>query len=303
VNALITGATGFVGRNLTEYLTTYGIPQLILSREELTREDYAKLDRSDIVIHLAGKAHDIRNASDPGDYDRVNFELTKQLFEAFLRSASSKFIFVSSVKAIADYTEMPLSEETIPNPRTPYGISKLKAEEFIQKASVPANKSWYILRPCMIHGPGNKGNLNLLYQLISKGLPYPLAAYDNRRSFLSVENMCFVIKELIEQDIPSGVYHVADDDALSTNELVELIALASGQRPRLWKVNRHIVRAVAKIGDFLELPLNSERLGKLVENYVVENNKLIKGLGCKLPVSAKEGIIRTIRSFNKDDDQ
>ncbi|MDP4679990.1 MAG: nucleoside-diphosphate-sugar epimerase, partial [Cyclobacteriaceae bacterium] len=101
-------------------------------------------------------------------------------------------------------------------------------EEYIQSQPLPQGKSYYILRPCMIHGPGNKGNLNLLYKLISNGIPYPLAAFENKRSFLSVENLCFVIRELLERDdIPSGIYNVSDDEVLSSNTLIKLIAKAS----------------------------------------------------------------------------
>lgn len=108
----------------------------------------------------------------------------------------------------------------------------------------------------MIHEPGNKGNLNLLYKLISKGIPYPLAAFENKRSFLSVENLCFVIRELLERnDIPSGVYNISDDEALSTNELIRLIGQASHKKALLWKISPGFITSVAKLGDILKLPL------------------------------------------------
>lgn len=84
-------------------------------------------------------------------------------------------------------------------------------------------KKVYILRPCMIHGPGNKGNLNLLYGVVSKGMPWPLGAFENRRSFTSIGNLQEVIKGLLTKDAPSGIYHMGDDEALSTNELIEAV--------------------------------------------------------------------------------
>ena len=81
-----------------------------------------------------------------------------------------------------------LTEDTIPNPKTHYGISKLQAENYILDQKLPEGKRVYILRPCMIHGPGNKGNLNLLYTLVKKGFPWPLGAFENQRSFLSIDN-------------------------------------------------------------------------------------------------------------------
>lgn len=298
MTAIITGSTGFVGKNLIEYLNSSAIAYNILTRDELNQKIYSKIEKDDSIIHLAGKAHDLKKVSVPRSYYEINFELTKSLFDAFLVSDAKKFIYVSSVKAVADYVEGGLLETDHPNPDTHYGKSKLMAEQYIQNLLLPEGKSFYILRPCLIHGPGNKGNLNLLYQLISRGVPYPLGAFENRRSFLSVENLCFVIRELLmRDDIASGIYHVADDEALSTNELVKLIAEASGQKPRLWKVNRNLIELLSKLGDILKFPLNTERLSKLVENYVVDNSKLTKAIGCKLPVSARDGILKTIRSF------
>ena len=294
-NVLVTGCSGFVGINLMQYFQKKDFNVAGVSLRKISRPDLVNID---YIVHLAGKAHDLRNTSAPDEYYTTNYGLTKELYDEFLISNSRKFIFISSVKACADHVEGILTEKDIPNPKTHYGKSKLMAEEYIQSQPLPPGKSFYILRPCMIHGAGNKGNLNLLYQLISKEIPYPLAAFENRRSFLSVENLCFVILELLERDgIPSGVYQVADDDALSTNEIIHLIALASNRNPRLWKINPGLIRILASIGDKLKLPLTTERLNKLTENYIVDNSKLRKALGKELPVKARDGIIQTIRSF------
>lgn len=294
----VTGSTGFVGTNLLRFLADYaGVLQL---------EGLNLRDQSDVVkrseglafVHLAGKAHDIRKVSKPEEYYKVNYELTKSLYDTFLQSSASKFIFVSSVKAAADSIIDILAENTIANPQTHYGKSKLLAEEYIKSQPLPAGKSYYILRPCMIHGPGNKGNLNLLFSFVSKGVPYPLASFSNKRSFLSVENLCFIIKEILERDdIPSGVYNVADDEPLSTNEVVTLLAASKNRSPRLLNIPKKIILMLAKIGDKLRLPLNTERLQKLTENFVVSNNKIKSVLKKELPLSAREGILKTARSF------
>ncbi|WP_276359539.1 NAD-dependent epimerase/dehydratase family protein [Daejeonella sp. H1SJ63] len=298
MTVVITGSTGFVGKNLIHYLQGSTINYVPLTRDELGSGAFSKIDQSDSIIHLAGKAHALEKVSDPTPYYEINFEFTRRLFDAFLVSDVKKFIYVSSVKAVADQVDGVLSESDFPNPNTHYGKSKLMAEEYIRNQPLPEDKSYYILRPCMIHGPGNKGNLNLLYKLISNGIPYPLAAFENKRSFLSVENLCFVIRELLERDdIPSGVYHVADDETISTNELIRLIALASGRNPGLWKINPRFIRLLAGMGDKLKLPLTTERLNKLTENYVVDTSKLRQALGKELPVKARDGIIQTIRSF------
>ena len=293
----ITGITGFVGKNLADYLKS---SHQIISMSVRYKVSQKFEINADALIHLSGKAHDLKKVSNPQDYYEANFELTKQLFDAFLASESAVFIFMSTVKAVADAVDGTLSEVEVPNPKTHYGIAKHQAEEYILRKELPEGKRVYILRPCMIHGPGNKGNLNLLYQLVAKGLPWPLGSFENQRSFLSVENLCFVIKELLENEsIPSGVYQVADDKALSTNELIQLLGNSLDKKSRILNLSKSVIKAMAKLGDYLYLPLNSERLQKLTENYVVSNQKIVKAIGKALPVSVEEGLKVTFRSFKK----
>jgi len=292
----ITGATGFVGKNLVSYLNSENILTHSVSRAELAR--IISFENSETIIHLAGKAHDLKKTSNADEYYQVNFELTKKLYDAFLRSDAKKFIFVSSVKAAADVVEDILDEHTKPNPQTHYGKSKLMAEEYIQNQPLPIGKSFYILRPCMIHGPGNKGNLNLLYQFVKKGIPYPLAAFQNKRSFLSVDNLCFLIKAIItDNNVPSGIYNVADDQPLSTTMVVNVLARSMGKKPSFWNISKSLINKVARIGNLLRLPINTERLNKLTENYVVSNFKIKQALGVTLPLSAEEGLVKTANSF------
>lgn len=290
----VTGSNGFVGTNLINYLANFNLQQLDLRTSDLILDQNSKA-----IVHLAGKAHDLKKTANSDEYYQVNFELTKKLYDAFLKSSAQKFIFISSVKAAADNINEVLTEEHPSKPLTDYGKSKLMAEEYIQSQALPEGKSYYILRPCMIHGPGNKGNLNLLYKVVEKGIPYPLAAFDNQRSFLSIENLNYIIEKLItDKTIPSGIYNVADDDPLSTNQLIEFIADALDRKPKLWKINKGLIKKVASLGDVLHLPLNSERLKKLTESYVVSNAKIKAAIQIKqLPVSAKEGLLSTIKSF------
>lgn len=294
MNLFLTGSTGFVGTNLISFLAhDYQI-------KSYKRNSVISIDQ-DTVIHLAGKAHDLKNTSNPDEYYQVNTELTKKVFDAFLTSNAKVFITLSSVKAVADEVEGELTEEHIQDPVTHYGKSKLLAEQYILSQEIPKGKRVYILRPCMIHGPGNKGNLNLLYAMTTKGFPWPLGAFENKRSFCSIDNLCFIIQELIENDtIPSGVYNVSDDESLSTNDLISLIAESKNRQPRLWNISKSLIIFTAKIGDLLRLPLNSERLQKLTESYVVSNNKLKLAMGKPLPLSAREGLLKTFHSFNKN---
>jgi nucleoside-diphosphate-sugar epimerase len=298
----ITGINGFVGQNLKPYLAkdfeVVGISRNVAA-DSLNYENFFQEKQDyNAIVHLAGKAHDLKKTSNDADYYEVNYELTKRLYDQFLQSDAHKFIYISSVKAAADRVEGVLTEDLVPNPITIYGKSKILAEQYIL-ANLPKDKKVYILRPCMIHGPGNKGNLNLLYSLVRKGFPWPLGAFENQRSFLSIENLCFVIKELLSTEtIPTGVYNVADDASLSTNELIVLIANSQQKTNRILSISPQLIKGMARIGDFLHLPLNSERVQKLTESYVVSNAKIVAAIGKQLPVGAKEGLLRTMEGFS-----
>ena len=318
MNILITGICGFVGTNLIKVLkkvhTLYGLDIIDVEKQmDIKRFSWTEFEPSafplqtlpkfDVIIHLAGKAHDTKKQSAAQSYFDINTGLTQKIFDFFLESSAKKFIFFSSVKAAADSVVGDvLTEDVIPTPVGPYGESKIQAEEYIKKHFTFSNtdKQVYILRPCMIHGTGNKGNLNLLYNVVKKGIPWPLGDFENRRSFTSIDNLCYVIEGLLTKDVPSGIYHMGDDEALSTNELIAIMCEVMGKQPHIWKMNKRFMEGCAGLGTLLHLPLNTERLRKLTENYVVSNTKIKVALGIdKLPVTAKEGLIKTIRSFEE----
>ena len=305
MNLLVSGLSGFIGSNWKNYVNAKRPEWNVVPfhRNLIGKQGMIKavFDQANLVIHLAGKAHDMRNASSPDEYYMANTDLTNLMFDAFLKSEAEVFIMMSSVKAAADKVIGDISEEAFANPVTHYGKSKLLAEQYILSKEIPKGKRVYILRPCMIHGPGNKGNLNLLYNLVSKGFPWPLGDFENKRSFCSIENLCFIIEELIERDdIPSGVYNIADDVPLSTNEVIGIISESKGKATRILNLNKSFIHILARIGDLMKLPLNTERLGKLTESYIVSNDKIKKALGKSLPLSSKVGLIRTFESFSNN---
>ena len=287
----LTGSSGFVGVNLIEYFES----SIFLKYQRAAPIEI----NQDVVIHLAGKAHDLINTSTPDEYYQVNTELTRKIFDAFLVSDAKVFITLSSVKAVADEVKGFLTEEHTPDPITHYGKSKLLAEQYILSKEIPRGKRVYILRPCMIHGPGNKGNLNLLFKIVAKDLPWPLGAFENKRSFCSIDNLCFIIKELIENDtIPSGIYNISDDDSISTYELIKLISESQGKKTFILNTPKFLIRTLSKLGDFFNLPLNTERLNKLTETYIVSNKKIKEAINKQLPISTKVGLMKTLNSFN-----
>jgi len=295
MNISLSGSTGFVGRNLIPYLQERNREVKPIDLRNTPSDQW--IGESEVIIHLAGLAHDLKNTRDSNAYHVVNFELTRDLFDQFLKSSNSKvFIFISSIKALKDHADDWLTETMEPDPSTPYGISKRRAEAYLLDHT-PNDKTVIILRPCMIHGPGNKGNLNLLYQVAKRGLPWPLGAFENQRSFLSIQNFCFVIEQLVKNPIPSGIYHISDNEPVSTNQIIRLMAQGLNKKPIIWKLPKGFVQGIAYIGTYLKLPLNQERLSKLTENYRVSNRKLMEALGTVLPVDALEGLTHTITSF------
>lgn len=312
---LITGVHGFVGSNLVAALkdehTIYGL-DIISPIKEGIRFTFSwdfldkpgEIPEVDAIIHLAGKAHDTKNQAAAETYFKVNRDLTIKIFDYFCAHPKcKKFVFFSTAKAAADKVDGVLTEDVVPAPVGPYGESKIAAERYILDAMESqkdefTNKGVYIFRPCMIHGPGNKGNLNLLYNVVRKGIPWPLGAFENRRTFTSVENICFAVNGVLTKDVPSGIYNMGDDDALSTNELIEEICKSLGKHAHIWRLPKGLMNGVAKIGGALHLPLNPERLRKLTENYISSNVKIKKALGVgKMPVDARTGLQATLKSF------
>lgn len=290
MRVLMTGSHGFVGTNLMRALG--GEHEIIAWN---ARED-RPLPEVEAVIHLAGKAHDTKHTTEAEEYFRVNTELTKQLYQRFLESSARKFIFFSSIKA--------------QDGDTPYALSKREAEKIITGTTnytditnglVSKTKCFYILRPCMIHGAGVKGNLPLLFHVVKTGLPWPLAAFENQRSYASMGNVIYVVRALLKQNVESGIYHLCDDEPVSTNELIRLIAESTGRKCWKWRIPKRLMRLVASAGDKLHLPLNTERLGKLTEDYVVDNSDMKRALGIsQMPVRAVDGLRETISLMVKN---
>lgn len=312
MTVLIAGTSGFVGSNLSRWLSSKGMQLIALDvtkqvagdfKERYTWEELDRIDFADFdaVVHLAGKAHDLMGTSQEEEYYEVNFGLTKLILDTLISNCKSAkirsmpvFILMSSVKACADSFSGVMNEEVPAYPMTAYGKSKLMAEEYVRKNYAAG----YILRSCMIHGPGNKGNFNLLFNFSRTGLPWPLGAFENARSFVSVENLCFVIEHIVSGHLSPGLYLVADDLPISTNRLLRLLWQAQEKRGVILRLPKGLVMALARIGDLIRLPLNSERLGKLTDSFVVSNRKIKTALEIdRFPIAAEDGLADTIRSL------
>ncbi len=296
---IITGATGFVGSNLSDYLCNKGY---LLEKVSLRDNDYSFDDNADVLINLVGKAHD--NNASKEDFYYVNVDLLKELFEKFKKSNIKTFIQISSIAAVEEfYSDAPLEEDKDCNPLSYYGRSKREVEKWLVEQSkyLLPEKKIIILRPPMIHGKGDKGNLRKLYNFISKGIPYPLSAFDNKRSFISIDNFNYFIDEIIKSNnLESSIYHIADDEPVATKDIINIIYRVNNQNKGIVQFPKFIIKIIAKIGDYLPIPINSIRLKKMTSDLVVSNQKIKTVLSIKkLPLTAEEGLIKTIKSFKE----
>jgi glycosyltransferase involved in cell wall biosynthesis/nucleoside-diphosphate-sugar epimerase len=299
---VVTGATGFVGSSLVPLLRARGHSVITVGRTGCDF-DYDSLATAPVPegacwVHLAGKAHDLRQVADEGDYHRVNVDLTLGVWDLAVDRSASSFVYVSSIKAVVDHAAVPVGEDTTALPQTPYGRSKLRAEqELTARAAAPGAPRLTILRPCLIYGPGVKGNLRLLQGLVKRRIPYPLGSFDNQRSVLSVRNLTHVIEQVGADNLPPGLYHVADDEAMSTVAMLRAIGVAMGRRPIVVAMPERMVRGAARAGTRARGPLTTERLEKLTESLVVDTRRLRSGLGAhQLPESSYDGFVAAFRA-------
>lgn len=296
---LLFGASGFLGSKIKK---NFDGAVAINIREK----DWVNKIPSDsaVFINCIGKAHDHKNEAGEQDFYFANYDVVKEMFTAFLESSAELFIHLSSIAAVEEISaDIPLTENFNSNSTSFYGKSKRKAEEWLLEQQLPPNKKVIILRPPMIHGEGDKGSLKLLYNMVSKGIPYPLAAFENQRSFISVENVLFFIERIIENkdNLESGIYHISDDVPVSTNRIIDIINDVENGNNFKFALPKFLVNALAKIGDIVSFfPLNSVKLKKMTSNLLVSNQKIKTALKIEnLPLSAEEGLIKTIKSFKK----
>ncbi|SHG69449.1 Nucleoside-diphosphate-sugar epimerase [Chryseobacterium oranimense] len=297
-NILLFGASGFLGSHLKKSLPQNIVPVNI--RKENWQEEMP-YDVS-VFINCIGKAHDHSGIATEKDFYQANFEVVKSLFKEFINSKAFLFIHISSIAVVEENERAGIiNEQSECFPVSHYGKSKKAAEDYLLAQQIPEGKKLIILRPVMIHGDGDKGNLKLLYKIISKGIPYPLGSFNNLRSFISVDNVAYLLNEIIIrwENINSGIYNICDDYPISTKQIIEIIAQSQGRKAIILYLPIVLINFFAKTGDLLKLPFNTKRLKKMTSNLIISNEKIKHSLGIKeLPLSASDGLEKTIKSFN-----
>ena len=277
---LITGSNGFVGSYfIKKYKEKYEIKSFSFLKDDINSLDCSDVD---VVLHLSALVHQMGGASKE-EYEKVNVTQTLELAKRAKESGVKHFVFISTI-AVYGEDEERLDENTICNPITPYGKSKLEAEKELLKLN-DDNFIVSIIRPPMIYGKNAPGNIDSLVKLVKKLPIMPLGKIENKRSFISIQNLCYIIDEIIIQQ-KAGVFLASDDEPLSTTRLIELIA--KNLRKKVYLVKIPFFESFLK----LVKPSFHKRLYGSLE---VDNSITKEKLNLKNPYSVEEGIEMMIK--------
>lgn len=321
---LVTGATGFVGGHLCSYLVDKGYhvrgtcrivkpPKDFPNRMEWVQiEDIGPdtiwhdvLGGIDVVIHLAGLAHQIGVQAEhlPNEFMRVNTLGTRRLAEAIAASASvQRLVFISSIGAVKSFSQSEITESTACDPDTDYGQSKRAAEVAIEQTLADANADWCIIRPVLIYGPGNPGNMARLQKLVESRIPLPFARVQNRRSFLYVGNLVHALERCIwHQGVNRRFFNISDGEDISTPDLIRRIAQNLDTKPVLIPAPIGMLKAAGRFGDIIErasgraMPIDSYSVKRLLGSLTVSSTAFRQAVDWTPPYSLDEGIAHTIK--------
>lgn len=271
----LTGASGFIGSHLTTYFENKGIT---VEAIDVRAKDWEKCNYSaDALIHLAAVASDNLPEADTHLYQEVNVALTQKVYDVFLKNDLTNFVFLSSIKACGEYFDSPATETQEPKPVSHYGISKHAAEHYILANEANPKRS-FILRPSLVYGTGNRGNLLSLYKLVKMGIPWPFGFIENKKNFCYIQNLMYCMEGLLRSEAPSGVYHIADDETISTQEILTFAAMAQNKKPRIVDCCKGLFIRIFQLGSWLRLPINQNVYRKLSSNLCVSNEKVKSAL-------------------------
>lgn len=268
---LVTGASGFIGKALVNFLAENGYQVIAVVRhpKEIQSKkieyfevkdlmDLCHMPQAfigvDVVVHLAGRAHIFKGGtSEQNEVTRVNVESTKLLADQSLASGVKRFIFISTIKVNGEETQpgQKYKFSDIPAPKDMYSVSKYQAEKKLQEVCENSLLDYVIIRPPLVYGVGVKANFLQLVKLVKLGLPLPFGNIKNKRSFISLENLVDVIALCIgSQNVKNRVLLVSDGEDISISELLGLIAKALNVKLKLININKNILVMAATVLGF-----------------------------------------------------
>lgn len=302
MRVLVTGANGFIGSHLQPELLARGVtvisavrhfigkPDEVVVGELGPLTDWSKaLDGIDAVVHLAGRAHVLERVDAGAERARlwaVNVEGVQQLANACRKARVQQVVFLSSLHAVATASEVAIDEATEPEPSSLYGQSKLEAEKVLQSSLSQSGVAWTILRPPLIYGAGQKANMDRLVRLVQSGCPLPLASVTNRRSLMSVDNLCSLIYACLNSAQAHGrIFGCRDGEDVSTPELLRRMGNALGVKTRLFPLSPSLLRWM---GSFPVLG----GLAKLCDSLFINDSAVRDALGWRPPLTLDQGLAR-----------
>jgi nucleoside-diphosphate-sugar epimerase len=312
---LVTGASGFVGRELCRHLCSHGHAVVALVRQQgpaLEGVDETRLigdfydvdelasamDGCDVVIHLAGRAHMLQDtAADPlAEFRAVNVGITEALAKAAAAKGISRFIFVSSIGVNGNHsTGRPLTESDLPAPHDLYAISKWEAEQRVAEIANSSDMDFVIARPVLMFGPSAPGNFALLLKLAGKGIPLPFGLLSKRRNLLSVWNFVDFLRTCAEHAGPiRDTFVVADTEAVTLPEIFRYLGEGMNKRQHLLPVPRVLLSTLCAILG------KSAVLRKVDAELMVSAEKAARALNWTRPYSAREALVRTGAAYGQE---
>jgi nucleoside-diphosphate-sugar epimerase len=314
---LVTGATGFIGRSLIAQLAgqrdvtaiagvrTQMQPSglgghrdsIVIDLNDPESIASAQLHGISCIIHLAAQVH-IRNPNAEllASYVTRNVTATEQLARAAVKCGVRRFVFLSSIKVHGDKTvERPFRFDDTPSPTDAYGQSKLAAEQALWHVASGSGLEVTVVRPPLVYGPGVRANFLSLMRWIERGLPLPLGAINNRRSLVSVWNLCDLLAKLVNNPIASGrTWLVSDDDDLSTPDLARRIGMAMGKRVKLPSIPVGVLRIAGL------LTARGSQVSRLCDSLSVDITQTRKDLGWAPAMTSDEALVRTVDWYMSD---
>jgi UDP-glucose 4-epimerase len=249
---VLTGATGFVGSAIAAKIECKElrlisrcdpkIPNTIFCKEAICKSSNYQyfLQNSDVVIHSAARVHVMKDlAQDPlAEFRAVNVEGTLNLARQAAEAGVKRFIFLSTIKVLGEDTVLgkPFTNDDRLDPQDPYSVSKAEAEIGLREIGQNSDMDIVIIRPPLVYGAGVKGNFSSLLKLVRLAIPLPLGDIENKRSFVSIENLVdLVVTCLDHPNAKNKSFLVSDDRDLSTPDLLSMIAKAGGRKPWIFK--------------------------------------------------------------------
>lgn len=280
MKALVTGATGFIGKKLLNAIKDEicilsrikhkKYPTIICNfeREELPMNSLKDID---IVFHLAGIAHDVNRASSL--YQKINVDFTVQLANIAAKSNVKKFIFVSSVKAGGAPNSMKcVNEDDQRDPDDTYGKTKREAEIKLLKIGQQTGMHVSIIRPSLVYGPNVKGNLELMFSGIKKGWFPPMPEVNNKRSMIHVDDLVRAIVYVSENSKTKGEIYIATDGVLYTSrEIYNVMCVLAGRLAPKWSIPKFALNMLSLVNRDFRYKIN-----KLIGNECYSSDKLEK---------------------------